>query len=235
MNPRIVACLVRKDLWLMRWPIAAYIAAGFVAIVLTAAGGHARAAGLTLAMNVLIGSSFHAMLGPVLGERERRTLAFTMTLPVTPQDVAAGKVLAAFVIFLAPAVLATTTFVWLSPVDVFALTRQSAHPLHAIVAGWIAYYAYVIGGWCALYVIVLATAVVTESVGWTIGTLGAMIFIVGNFLMQVAPNLVWTARYVRALRSGSGAVAATIAVEAAFIAVVMAVMMVAQSRKTSFV
>jgi ABC-2 type transport system permease protein len=234
-NARSIVCLVGKDVWLMRWPIAGYVLAGLVAIALTAAGGHARAAGLTLAMNVLIGSSFHVMLGPVLGERERRTLAFTMTLPVTPQDVAVAKVAAAFALFLVPAVLATTTFVWLAPVDVFALTRASAHPLHAIVAGWLAYYAYVIGAWCALYVVVLATAVVSESVGWTVATLGAMIFFVGNFLLQVAPNLAFMGRYVRALRSGTGAVAATIGVEAAFIAAVVALMMAAQARKTSFV
>src|SRR5260221_792887 len=109
MSTRVIRRLVLKDCSLMRVPIAAYTGAALLALILTAAGGSAgRGAGITLALNVLIGVSFHVMLGPVLGERERKTLAFVMSLPVTPRDYAVAKLLSAFVLFLIPAAIAAT-------------------------------------------------------------------------------------------------------------------------------
>jgi hypothetical protein len=96
MNPRVVCRLIAKDITLMRLPIALYTAAASAGLILAALGGQTgRNAGITLALNVLIGVSFHVMLGPVLGERERKTLAFVMSLPVTPRDAAVAKLLAA--------------------------------------------------------------------------------------------------------------------------------------------
>src|SRR5215471_7916667 len=110
MNTVTIARLVRKDVWLMRWPLTAYILAAVAGLVLTSTGGPAgRSAGITLALNVLIGVSFHVMLVPVLGERERKTLAFVMSLPVTPGDTAVAKMVAAFTLFLAPATIAATS------------------------------------------------------------------------------------------------------------------------------
>ena len=92
MNIRAIVRLIRKDCWLMRWPLAAYILAALAGLALTALGGStARSAGITLAFNVLIGVSFHVLLVPVLGERERKTLAFVMSLPVTAADAAVAK------------------------------------------------------------------------------------------------------------------------------------------------
>ncbi len=110
MSPRAVARLVRKDCSLMKAPLAAYVAAALGGLLLTACVGGpvGRSAGVTLAVNVLIGVSFHVMLGPVLGERERRTLAFVMSLPVTPAEVAVAKLASAFALFLLPATIAAT-------------------------------------------------------------------------------------------------------------------------------
>ena len=60
------------------------------------------------------------MLRPVLGERERKTLAFVMSLPATPKDAAVAKLLAAFVMFLIPGTDRGDRARVLSPVDVFA-------------------------------------------------------------------------------------------------------------------
>ena len=236
MNTRVIGRLVAKDCSLMRVPIALYTAAAFSGLMLAARGGTAcRGAGITLALNVLIGVSFHVMLVPVLGERERKTLAFVMSLPVTPRDAAVAKMLGSFVLFLIPASVAATALVFLSPVDVFSAMAASDRSVLSHLAGWAGYYGVVLGAWLAFFSVVLAAAIVSESVGWTISVLSVLIFVFGNFVLQVAPTLGWVGRYVRDLARGGTALPVTLAVETAAVALVVAVMLRLQGRKTSFV
>ena len=157
------------------------------------------------------------MLGPVLGERERKTLAFVMSLPATPRDYAIAKMLASFLMFLIPATIAATALVALSP-----------------RAGWGAY-ALVLFAGLFFFSIVLAAAIVSESIGWTIGVLTGLMFVVGNLVLQLAPSIGWIGRYLEELARGGPALPATIGIEAAGIALVVATMLRLQERKTSFV
>jgi len=236
MNTHVISRLVAKDCSLMRTPIALYTAAAFLGLILAAAGGPAgKSAGVTLALNVMAGVSFHVMLVPVLGERERKTLAFVMSLPVTPRDAAVAKMLGSFVLFLIPASVAATALVFLSPVDVFSAMAASDRSVLSHLAGWAGYYGVVLGAWLAFFSVVLAAAIVSESVGWTIAVLSVLIFVFGNFVLQVAPTLGWVGRYVRDLARGGPSVPATLLAEAAGIALVVTVMLTLQGRKTSFV
>ena len=219
----------------MRVPIALYTAAAFSGLMLAARGGTAcRGAGITLALNVLIGVSFHVMLVPVLGERERKTLAFVMSLPVTPKDAATAKLLSSFVLFLIPASVAATALVFLSPVDVFASMAASERSVLSHVVGWAGYYGVVLGAWLVFFSVVLAAAIVSESTGWTIAVLTGLIFVLGNVVLQVAPKLGWVGRYVRDLARGGPAIPVTLLAEAAAVALVVAVMLTLQGKKTSF-
>jgi ABC-2 type transport system permease protein len=236
MNARVVWRLVVKDCSLMRLPIAAYTLAAVAGLILAASGGQVgRGAGITLALNVLIGVSFHVMLGPVLGERERRTLAFVMSLPVSPRDAAVAKLLSAFALFLIPATVAATALVFLSPVDVFAAMAASSRPVLSHVAGWVGYYALLLGSWVLFFSVVLAAAIVSESVGWTIAVLTGLVFVLGNLVLQAAPALGWVGRYLRDLAHGGPALFVTLGAEAMGVAFVVAVMLALQGRKTSFV
>ena len=228
--------LVAKDVALMRAPLAAYTAAAAVAVVLALAGTpQTRATGVTLALNVLIGVSFHVVLGPVLGERERKTLPFVMSLPVTPREVSAGKMLSAFVLFVVPGVVAATALVALSPVDVFSTTAHSSRSVLSHVLGWTAYFGVVLGAWAAFFSVVLAAAIVTESIGWTIAVLTGTIFVGGNLAIQVGPTIGVVGRYFRDLARGGPALGWTLAVEGVAISAVVAATLVAQGRKSSFV
>lgn len=236
MNTRVIWRLIVKDCSLMRLPIVLYTAAAIAGLILGVAGGTAgRGAGITLALNVLIGVSFHVMLGPVLGERERKTLAFVMSLPVTPRDAAMAKLLSSFLLFLIPATIAATALVFISPVDVLASMAASDRSVLSHVAGWIGYYGLVLGAWMLFFSVVLAAAIVSESIGWTIAVLTGLIFVLGNFVLQIAPTLGWVVRYVRDLARGGPAFPVTLVIEAAGIAVVVALMLTLQGRKTSFV
>lgn len=233
MNRSAMFRLVAKDCSLMRVPLAAYTSAALLAAILAAAG--AKSAGVTLALNVLIGVSFHVMLGPVLAERPQKTLAFVMSLPVSPRDYAIGKMLSSFAMFLVPATIAATALVFLSPIDVFASMAVSDRSLISHLAGWVGYYALVLGAWVWFFSIVLAAAIVTESIGWTIAVLTGSIFVVGNAVIQILPSIGWVGRYVKELARGGTALPVTLCVEAAGIALVVAVMLTLQGRKTSFV
>lgn len=236
MNVKNIARLVRKDCWLMRWPLAAYILAAASGLAMTLSGGSvARSAGITLAFNVLIGVSFHVMLGPVLGERERKTLAFVMSLPVTPKDAAVAKLVAAFALFVIPATIAASTLVWLSPIDIPAAMAAAHRPLWSHLLGMLGYYALVLGAWMVFFSVVLGAAIISESVGWTIGVLTGVLFVFGNFVMQILPTLHGLRPYLRTLARGQAALPVTIACEAAGIAAIVAIVLTMQQRKTSFV
>jgi len=236
MNPSIALRLAWKDIRLMRLPLAIYTAAALAGLALAATGSPvARSAGITLALNVLIGVSFHVTLGPVLGERERKTLAFVMSLPVAPRDTAAAKLISSFLLFLVPGSAAAASLVFLSPVDVFAAMATDHRSALSHLAGWLAYFALALGAWALLFSVVLGAAIVSESLGWTIGVLTGLIFVLGNIVLQIAPRVGWVVRYARDLAHGGPALGATLGVETAGIALVVAATFLLQDRKTSFV
>lgn len=221
----------------MRGPLVAWGAVALASIALTAlvGGRFGRTAGTTLALNVLIGVSFHVMLGPVLGERERRTLAFVISLPVTPGEVAVAKLTSAFTLFVGPGVIAATALIWATPFDIPARMAASNAPIWAHALGMLAYHALVLGGWLLFFSIVLAVAIVSESVGWTIGTLVGLMFVLGNVVLQLLPSVPGFGAYLRALGKGEPALPITIACEAAGIAAVVWLIVALEKRKTSFV
>ena len=218
MRGREVARLVGKDLSLMRLPLAAYVAAALVSVALAAGPPAFRSAGLTLALNVLIGLSFHVTLGPVLGEREKKTLAFVMSLPVRPRDAALAKLAAAGAMFALPGGIAAAAIAVALPLGM----RPSVWGL-------------VLGAWMAFFSIVLGAAIVTESIGGTIAALTGLIFVAGNVAIQVLPTLAWTGRYVRDVLAGGPSVPLTLGVEIAIVAGAVAATLVVQGRKSSFI
>lgn len=235
MNARTVVRLARKDLSILRWPFLLYIALGSLAVALAGLDDRAsRSLGLTLAANVLIATCFHLVLSNVLGERRERTLAFTLALPVAPREIVAAKLLSSVVMYVACGLLATTALVHLAPVDVFAAMANDGRGLLSHAAGWSAYFALVLGGFLALFSLVLATAILSESHGWTMASAVGMIFVVGNGLFLFGPRLATFARYFRSLRHGGPALAWTLAVEGLVIAVILWLTLFLYERKKSF-
>lgn len=235
MNARTVARLARKDLSLLRWPFLLYVALGGLAVGLSSLDDRAaRSLGLTMAANVLIATCFHLVLSNVLGERQNRTLAFALSLPVSPREIVAAKLVSSLVMYVVCGLLATTALVHLAPVDVFAAMATDGRGLFSHLAGWSAYFALVLGGFLALFSIVLATAIVSESHGWTMASAVGLIFVVGNGLFLFGPKLERFARYFRDLRRGGPALNWTLAVEALAIAGILWLTFRLYERKKSF-
>jgi ABC-type Na+ efflux pump permease subunit len=227
--------LAAKDLHLMRRSLVLYGAAGLAAIVLASLDDRsARSLGITLAINVFIAACFHLVLGNVLQERERKTLAFTLSLPVSPREATAGKLLSSLLLYLGSGLPAAFALVFLSPVDVFAAAAHDGRGLVSHALGWLAYFALVLGGFLVFFAGALAVAIVSESLGWTIGILSAAIFVGGNGLLLFGSRLPPLAAYVRDLRHGGPALPATLGIEALAILATLALTFFLQDRKTSF-
>lgn len=235
MNAPVVYRLVMKDCSLMRRPLCVYTLVASVGALLPALGPGWREMGITLALNVLIGLSFHVTIGTVLGEREKKTLPVIMSLPLRPQDVALAKLVSSYAMFLLPATAAAVSLVFLSPVDIFSAMSHDGRSFGAHALGWCAYFALVLGAWIVFFSTVLASAIVTESLGWTVAVITGLLFVVGNALLQLAPRLALFVRYIRDLQRGGPSIPLTLGAELLAIALVITATLWMQSRKTSFV
>jgi ABC-type Na+ efflux pump permease subunit len=230
MNARTVWRLAAKDLHLLRIPVALYLGTGALAIVLSGIDDRAaRSLGTTLAINVFLAACFHLVLGNVLGERERKTLAFTLSLPVSPREVTAGKLVSSVGMYALCGTLAAVALRLLSPDELFVSNNFQAHAL-----GWLAYLGLTLGGFLVFFSIVLATAIVSESLGWTIGVTTTLIVVVGNGLFLAAPRLRFLMAYVGELRRGGPAVPTTLAAEALLLGCILAATFWMQGRKRSY-
>ncbi len=105
MTRSMVARLVAKDLYLYRWLIVGATLAGLASLFVSGLHGMT---GLILFMTTIVALGvFIAMYG-ILVERKEKTLLFVLSLPVTPLQYAAAKVLAALAAFLIPVLVLAT-------------------------------------------------------------------------------------------------------------------------------
>ena len=170
----------------------------------------------------------------LLGERERKTLAFTLSLPVSPREIVAAKLASSILMYVLCGALAATALDFLSPVDVFQAMAQDERGPLSHLTGWAAYFGLVLGGFLAFFSVVLATAIVSESLGWTIAVAGALIFVVGNGFSLFGPRVAVVASYLRALRYGGPAVYLTLGAELLVIAAILWLTLRLFARKSDY-
>lgn len=106
LNPTVIRALVVKDWQLFERQLAGYTAVGLLALALI---GHAQAwsfyAGALLLIVVMSALACFAISTSTLSERKAKTLAFVMSLPVSPLDFYVAKLLANMVTFGVPYLL----------------------------------------------------------------------------------------------------------------------------------
>jgi ABC-2 type transport system permease protein len=220
----IVARLIEKDWYFNRWPIISYVVAGLGAVALLALPSEgAFFAGCVLLITVLITIGIHLVMTSVVHERTEQTLAFVMSLPVSPRQVTLAKIGANLSIFtLAWAVLVVATL---------ALIAQRSTLPDGLIPFSLVVLAAIYGGYCLL----LCVAIVSESMNWTVGAI-----VVGNLLMQAA---IYGVSHVPAvakdLKTDTIAwhrpIPAILAIEALVIALMLGFTLYTQSRKKEFV
>jgi|CXWL01.1.fsa_nt_gi ABC-type transport system involved in multi-copper enzyme maturation permease subunit len=220
----MVRLLVRKDWYFLRWPIAAYLLAGGLALALIGRGGEgAFFAGSVLLVTVLISVGIHLPMATVVEERKDQTLPFVMSLPISPREYTTAKILANLGIFLIPWVVLV--------VGSLAVIAGRA----ALPDGLIPFTVLVLGEILVATCLILAVALVSESQGWTIGAivagnLGFQAFLYGvSHLPSISQamkgqDIVWSPAAVGILTAELAAVVA-----------LLAATFYLQSRKTDFV
>ncbi len=187
----IVQQLVFKDLFFLRWAIVGSLPTGIVALGLLASGsGAGYYAGQVLLVTVLIALGALAATLTVVDESKEQTLPFIMSLPVSSRQFAAAKILANALIFgsiWTPLLLGTLVVI-----------QISAHLPNGLTAYAVLILTEIVMSTC----LILAVAMVTESLPWTIGAiifgnlfLNAFFYIVGHLpsfaITAESPTVAW--------------------------------------------
>jgi ABC-2 type transport system permease protein len=224
MNAHVVKRLILKDWYFQRRPIGIYTAGGLLGLGVVALGtGWSFYAGTVLLITFMITIGIHLAIVTVVQERTEHTLPFLMTLPISPKEYTAAKVLANLSIFLVPWLILTAGAALL-------LTAGGARSAALIPLATLAL-TYIL----ASYILVLTVAIVTESQGWTLCAMGATNLFLQFFLYWVShlPSI------ERGMK-GRGAVwdataLALLGAELAAMAVLLGLAFVFQARKRDFI
>ena len=223
MNIDMIEKLIAKDWYLQRWTIAGYLLGGAVAIGLLGFGGEAAfTAGMILLITVLMALGMHVAMATVVAERTEKTLPFVMSLPISPIDYATSKIAANLLIFLVP---------WTAMVlgTIAVILARGGVP-----DGLLPYTVLTLTVIFVNYCIVLCAALISESMGWTIGVmavcnLGFQAFIFGISRIDgiaatmKGPVVIWTADAL-----------AVLGAEIATVVILLALTYWQQARKTDF-
>ena len=155
-NLPAIRALVVKDWQLFEKQLAAYVAAGILALALI---GHAQKwsfyLGSLLLIIILVAVACFAISTSVLNERKEKTLAFVMSLPVSPLDFYLAKLAANFVTFGVPFLLLGG--------GALAVTLFTPVP-----DGLVTLVALLLGHQLLAYCVALTVALQVESEGWNI-------------------------------------------------------------------
>lgn len=170
-NFPVIRLLVMKDWQLFQKQLAAYVAAGLVALCFL---GMARPwsfyLGSLLLLIVMVAAACFAISNSLLTERKEQTLSFVMSLPVSPLDFYLSKLLGNLVTFGVPFALlslGTLAVIWTTPLP----------------DGLVVYALLVFGHVLLAYSVSLGVAMAVESEGWnTFAMIGSMV-LVNPFIM----------------------------------------------------
>lgn len=192
LNLPVIKQLIAKDWVLFQKQLAAYVTGGIFALCLIGmAKGWSFYLGSLLLLVVMVGISCFSISTSLLVERKEHTLAFVMSLPLTPLDFYLAKLLGNLVTFLVPFLLLSV-----GTLAVIAFTP--------LPDGLIVFSILIFGFVILAYSVSLSVAMAVESEGWnTFAMIGSMVLI-NPFIMLLGQipeitNTVSTERVVWSL------------------------------------
>ena len=174
MNTQSITMLFLKDLYLSRRPLFAYFAAGIACSALGVVPQPTFAfIGFVLILTVAIGSGMHLLGELLLSEGSDQTRTFILSLPVSLLDYSVAKIAVVLTTFLIP---------WST---MFACSIVLTAVLPSGHIGAIPVLVVVFLELLAAYTVQLVTAVISESVGWTVCAMVACNVFLNLFLMKL--------------------------------------------------
>ncbi len=175
MNLQAIRILFLKDLFLSRRHLFAYFVGGLAASALACTPSATLAfVGFILVVTVAIAAGIHLIGTLMLAETTDQTRLFVMSLPISLLDYSIGKISVVLTTYLIPWTAMFTCLIMAT----FVLGKQGN------VAVLPAIFLYLL---CA-FMLQLLTAVVSESVGWTICVMVGCNVGMNVFLMQLFAN-----------------------------------------------
>ncbi len=169
MNLQAIQILFLKDLFLSRWPLFGYLVGGLLSAMATCLPVESAGdIGFMLMVTMTIAAGIHLIGVLLLAESTDMTRTFVMSLPVSLLDYSIAKISVVLVAFLIP------WFGMLASLTVLSYVMPEAKP--GVLALLTLLFLFMLAGFC----LQLVTAVVTESVGWTI-----VVVVLGNILFTL--------------------------------------------------
>ena len=169
MNAQAIQVLFLKDLFLSRWPMFGYLVGGLMSVMVTSLPGESAGfIGFILMVTATIAAGMHLIGVLLLAESGDMTRTFVMSLPVSVLDYSIAKISVVLTAFLIP---------WcgmLAGLTVLTFVVPDAKP--GVLVFLVLIFLFLLAGFC----LQLVTAVVTESVGWTI-----VVVVLGNVLFNL--------------------------------------------------
>jgi ABC-2 type transport system permease protein len=170
-NLPMIKLLIAKDWLLFQKQLAAYVTAGIFALCLIGmAKGWSFYLGSLLLLVVLVAAACFSISTSLLAERKEHTLAFVMSLPLTPLDFYLAKLLGNLVTFFVPFLI-----LYFGIIAVITFTP--------LPDGLIVYSTLVFGFVALAYTISLSVAMAVESEGWNTFTMIGSMTLINPFMM----------------------------------------------------
>ena len=186
MNFQAIKILFLKDLFLCRRYLFGYLAAALVSSVLAVVPDSTVSfIGFLLMMTVAIASGIHMIGNLLLAESTDQTRLFVMSMPVSLLDYSIGKMSVVLATYLIP----WTTMLALSLIGTFVLPAASNGAVIVLLPIFLFL--------MASFMLQLAAAVISESVGMTI-----CVMVAGNVLLNVFLMKLFAIPEIKTLTSG---------------------------------
>ncbi len=222
MNLKAIRILFLKDLFLSRRHLFAYFVGGLAASALACTPNATLAfVGFILVITVAIAAGIHLIGTLMLAETTDQTRLFVMSLPISLLDYSIGKISVVLTTYLIPWTAMFTCLI----IATFVMGKQGN------VAVLPTIFLYLL---CA-FMLQLVTAVVSESVGWTICVMVGCNVGMNVFLMQLFANAEVVEVVKSDVLSWPSIVLQIIGVELLIITVALATAFLFQTRKRDLI
>ena len=222
MNLTAIRILFLKDLFLSRRHLFAYLVGGMAASALACTPNTTLAfIGFILVLTVAIAAGIHLIGTLLLAETTDQTRLFVMSLPISLLDYSIGKISVVLTTYLIPW---TAMFTCLT-IATFVMGKQG----NVVVLPAIFFFL------LSAFMLQLVTAVVSESVGWTICIMVGCNVCMNVFLMQLFANAEVAEVVKSDILSWPTIVVQIIGVELLIIALAVAAAFLFQTRKRDLV
>ena len=198
-----------KDVYLHRRTIAVVFAAVALGFGLSFGGRSISGIGVSLLANVFIALFFYLPIRTIVEEQRDGTVVFVLSLPVRVEEYAIAKVLANVTLFLVPAIAVGLASRW-APFGSGAELGRASEAVALLRSAWVPV---LLTGFFVVFATVVAVALTTGSMGWTVASIVAMIFVFGNIVPRLVVHWAVGRRWIEAVTVGDPVVGVFILAE----------------------